>query len=673
MCYAPVMRPSLVWLVVGVLSAPALADAQCTTSKDADAARTTVRKTAACNDKLLQGGRCGKPVPPAPACAGSLATDAIDLAYGPNDPPAGAADGSAFAQQRRCQKQIGKGVADFVKKLRLVIKGKTPAQAEASARRSLDRIPARCNVTVATHPSGVTIPAVGPQCAAAVGAPGDLVDGVALRDCLLRLMRTWVDRVVPNPQPLRPNVVFFLTDDQRWDTTDGTHAPDGMPIMPGVRRELAADGVELPNAFITTPLCCPSRASILTASYAHRTGVYSNGGVNGGADDFDDVSTVATWLADAGYRTIFLGKYMNGYPNLTTPPAPFYVPPGWSEWGAFHQPRYFDYLIDRNGVGFDHVQVPYGTTEPEYSTDVLRELAKEFIASSVAAGQPFYMQVNFKAPHGPWEPAPRHVDKYAGIPAWRPPSYNELDVSDKPTWIQETPLMDLAEQADLDLIRQRQLEMLQAVDEAIGGSTQYGITGIMQALRDAGVADDTLVVYLADNGWHWGEHRHRAKNKPYEESIRSPMFVRYPALAPLPRSEPRMALNIDVAATVAELAGVGVPIAHDGVSMVRLLDGTAPAWRTDFMTEGWPGNHVWASVREAQWKYTELPVTPGAADTTFELELYDLANDPSELVNLAGDPAQATRIAAMALRLRAIRPNWPLDSDSTVELPEDDE
>jgi arylsulfatase A-like enzyme len=284
-------------------------------------------------------------------------------------------------------------------------------------------------------------------------------------------------------------------------------------------------------------------------------------------------------------------------------------------------------------------------------------------------GQPFYLQVNFKAPHLPKTPAPRHVDMFAGIPPWRPPTWNEPDVSDKPTWVQNTAQMDAAAQADLDDTRQRQLEMLQAVDEAIGGSTTYGITGIVQAVEDAGVADDTIIVYFADNGWQWGEHRMRAKNKPYEESIRSPMFVRYPQLAPLARSESRFALNIDLCPTFAELAGVGVPIAHEGTSLVRLLDGTAPSWRTDFLTEGWPNNHEWATVREAQWKYTELPVTPGSPSTTFELELYDLLNDPYEETNVASDAQHAARMAQMAARLRQLRPNWPIDSDGDLDDP----
>src|SRR4051812_32537674 len=164
---------------------------------------------------------------------------------------------------------------------------------------------------------------------------------------------------------------------------------------------------------------------------------------------------------------------------------------------------------------------------------------------------------------------------FAGLPDWRPPSYNEADVSDKPTWVQNTPLMTPADQDDLDGTRIDQLEMLQAVDEAIGGSTTYGITGVMQHLRNLGVLDQTIVVFFSDNGWYWGEHRFRAKNKPYEEAIRAPMFVRYPKLIPLPRKEARFALNIDLAPTFAELAGVGVPIIEDGSSLVRVLDGTA--------------------------------------------------------------------------------------------------
>jgi arylsulfatase A-like enzyme len=197
----------------------------------------------------------------------------------------------------------------------------------------------------------------------------------------------------------------------------------------------------------------------------------------------------------------------------------------------------------------------------------------------------------------------------------------------------------------------------------------------MEHLRNLGVADDTLVVFFADNGWLWGEHRLRAKNQPYEESIRAPMLVRYPKLAPLPRVETRFALNIDLAPTFAELAGVGVPIAQDGTSLVRVLDGTQATgtWRTDFLAEAWPGSHPWALVRESQWKYTEIPDDPGNPATTFERELYDLAADPYELENVADDAGNAARVTAMGMRLRALRPNWPVDSDPNGPDPAEDD
>src|SRR6185295_14155599 len=282
------------------------------------------------------------------------------------------------------------------------------------------------------------------------------VDTVALRDCLLTLMRTWVDRVVPSPQPLRPNILFILTDDQRWDSTDGTHGIAGADVMPRTRAELGDSGIEFKNGFMTTPLCCPSRSSILTGSYAHRTGVYKNGGTNGGADDFNDVSTIATWLQGAGYRTSLMGKYLNGYAQLWTSPAPPYVPPGWTEWRGAKNVAFFNYtMVEPDGLG-GYTEVAYGNAEADYSTDVLREKAKTFISQSVALGEPFFLYLAFKAPHLPQIPAPRHDGLFQSISPWRPPSYNEPDVSDKPTWLQGHALQN---SADLDQIRIDQLEM----------------------------------------------------------------------------------------------------------------------------------------------------------------------------------------------------------------------
>jgi arylsulfatase A-like enzyme len=663
-----VVLGALACALAATLSADS-AFAGCTESSEARAVGKSIRQAMRCDYRALRSGPDpGCSVAAAPACAGSLVGDANDLAYGLE--VLAEVDTRALRDQLKCQKRIGKAVQHYVRiKLRDLIKGKTPAEAEVKAIKHLDKLAEDCAVTVAEDgATQLALPNVGPQCAAAIGSVGSPVDTTALRDCLRQLGEVWVDRWGPDPQPLRPNIVFILTDDQRWDTTDATHSPDGVtPIMPGLRGELGGSGVEFASAFMTTPLCCPSRSSILRGQFANVTGVYTNTGTHGGADDFllVESETVGTLLAAAGYRTGFYGKYMNGYNQLWN--DSMHIPPGWTVWNAFRNVRYFDYDLIENGMG-----VHYGTTAAEYSTDVLREKAKQFISDSVALGQPFFLHLSFKAPHGPWEPAPRHVGKYAGLADWRPASHNEPDVSDKPTWVQNTPQLTAVEEDEIDAIRIAQLEMLQAVDEAIGGSTTYGITGIMQHLRDLGVADDTIVVYFADNGWHWGEHRYRAKNKPYEESIRSPMFIRYPKLAPLPRVETKFALNVDFCPTFVELAlrttDPQPTIPFSGESLVRLLDGTAgSSWRTDFLHEGWPATHVWASVRDERWKYIELPVTPGDPGSTFELELYDLLNDPLELNNVASDLANATRIADMAARIRDLRPEWPDDSDPTEE------
>jgi arylsulfatase A-like enzyme len=661
-------------LVVSAIGAftPRSAGAGCTQRLEGAAVKKSIRLATKCNDRKLKSGpsaTCKQSAPP--ACAATLVGDALALGYGPNNPAASGVNSKTLKTQLSCQKRIGKGVSGYVGRyLKELINGRTPAVADERSRRQLDKLPQRCLVTVLADPSGVVVPAVGPQCAVAVGDAGNMVDPVALRDCLHTLLQVWVDRVGPNPQPLRPNIIFILSDDQRWDTTDNTHSPMGAFIMPRTRDELGGHGVEFTKAFMTTPLCCPSRSSILKGSYAHRTGVYRNGGINGGADDFEDQSCLATWLQDAGYRTSLIGKYLNGYQQLwdqnTEPP---YVPPGWTEWRGLRNVAYYNYkMVEPDGLG-GYTLVQYGSAPEDYLTDVLREKAKTFISDAVAAGDPFFLYLAFKAPHLPQIPAPRHEGMFQNISPWRPPSYNEADVSDKPSWVQALPLQNSSQ---LDQIRISQLEMIQANDEAIGGSTTYGITGIMEHIRNLGIADNTMVVFFSDNGWYWGEHRLRAKNNPYEEALRSPMFVYYPKLAPLPRTDSHFALNIDLAPTFAELAGAAVPIAHDGNSLMRVVDGTAPSWRTDFLTEGWPGNHPWATVHEGQWKYTEIPTTIGDPNTTFEIELYDLLNDPYELQNVATDPQHATRIATMAARLRQLRPNWPVDSDAGGPDPPED-
>lgn len=415
-----------------------------------------------------------------------------------------------------------------------------------------------------------------------------------------------------------PNLVLVLTDDQRWDTVD---------YMPHVKNDLLSSGVYFANSYVTTPLCAPSRASTLTGQYAHNHGVLRNRD----AVDFDDSSTLATWLQEAGYKTALVGKYLNNY-HLLSP----YIPPGWDAWYVFVEPGYFDYSLNENGE-----VVSYGSAEADYSTDVLAAKAVSFIQGT--EGQPFFLMFTPHAPHTPAIPAPRHVGSFAELPPWRPPNYNEADVSDKPSWVRNLELFTLRKQERLDEFRIAQIESLQAVDEAIGH--------IMKALRDTGRDDNTVIVYSSDHGVAWGEHRWKGKRAVYEEIIRVPMVVRRPGPVPVPRNDDRIVLNIDLALTLVDLAGISIPQGVDGKSIIALLDGTAESWRRSFLVEHWRGGKAvvpdYAGILRRKWKYVEYMGE--------ETELYDLYRDPYELENVTDDPTYATKKAKLRDKLQHLK------------------
>jgi arylsulfatase A-like enzyme len=624
---------------------PALAGAQCTTKTDAGAVQKSIKLAASCNyKKLLKGPAITCTTSPPPACSGTLVGDAIALAWGANNPAAAAVDRSVLRDQINCQKQISTGVVDFVgKKLHYLVQGLSASDAELRARHSIDTIPKKCLVIVTKDVSGVVLPDVGPQLDAAVTLLKP-VDTTALPDALVTLLETWVDRVGPNAAPLRPNIVLILTDDQRFDTIDTTHSIDGVtPVMPTVMSEIVGKGVSFENSFVTTDLCAPSRSSLLAAKYSHTTGVHTNGGTDGGFAAFNDSSTVAVWLHAAGYHTGIYGKYLNGY----GPFAP-YQAPGWDEWHVFKNVAYFNYTLVENGT-----LVAFGSADTDYSTDVLRDRAVQFIQNA-PAGQPFFLYFAPKAPHAPATPAPRHAGSFSGIPPWRPPNYNEADVSDKPAWVQAIPLWGPTKQATNDTFNQHQLECLQAVDEAVAA--------LIQALQDKGQLDNTIIIFASDNGYSWGSHRWEPKQCPYEECMRVPLAIRYKPLAPLPRVETGFGLNIDHGETWAELGGATPDAGVEGMSMVRLLDGTIPSWRDDFLEEHWNGQiPTYAEVRGTPWKYNEYQ--------TGESELYDETADPFELTNVVTDPANAGTVATLAARLRELRPGWPASPSGAFLVP----
>ncbi len=410
------------------------------------------------------------------------------------------------------------------------------------------------------------------------------------------------------PFLVQPNIVVILTDDQRWDT---------LSVMPNVESKLVGHGVTFTNAFVENPLCCPSRASFLTGDDSHTTGVFTNDEPYGGFAHFDDSATLATWLDDAGYDTLLAGKYLNQYWNT----GGLYAPPGWDRWRAFASSTpYFDYDVSLDGAAVES----HGSDPADYSTDVIAGYADDMIRTA-SAQDPLFLWVAPYAPHGPSTPAPRDAGTMAGIAPWRPPSYDEADVRDKPAYMQALPRLSPDEQARIDGQRQHQLETLGAVDDAVGT--------LVSALADTGRLDDTLFVYTSDNGYLWGEHRRDGKQVPYEESIRVPLVIRWDRLGGVPRTQPRLVENIDLAPTLVQAASAHAT-GFDGRTLMPLLTGQSVKWRQHLLIE-----HVLVSG-----------VPSYCADRTAKDILVHYATGEEEYYRLGAhaDPYQRTNKSAAA-------------------------
>lgn len=386
----------------------------------------------------------------------------------------------------------------------------------------------------------------------------------------------------------RPNFVIVVLDDARFDQLDA---------MPVFQTRIAGEGRTFDNAFTPNAVCCPSRASLLTGRYSVRHGTYQIAGAIGGAPTFRlsgaDQQTIAVALRAAGYRTGLFGKYLNAYgaERGRGPNGTFYVPPGWDRWWAMASEHYgglrgADYeIVHESGattVFADH------SSDAEYSTDLSAQMLRQFVGESRAAGRPFLAVWTPVAPHGELPglvpaPAERHFGLFADLAPWRPASWKEADTSDKPRWVrrlqrQSTTFLP----AITDQFRIRQYEALLAVDEQLGL--------LLDHLEALGVGDDTLVLVTSDNGLGWGEHHlWMLKGCPYEECQRVPFTVRFPRrLTPLASSHPMPVCNIDVAPTLADLAGVALPRQPDGQSLVPwLADPAPPPNRADYLLEHW--------------------------------------------------------------------------------------
>lgn len=459
----------------------------------------------------------------------------------------------------------------------------------------------------------------------------------------------------------QPNIIFILTDDMRKDDFNARY-------MPQTTTKLAAKGMSFSNAFVNNPLCCPSRATIMRGQYAHNTDVWFNNNVfdpdpnvrDGGwkgynGNGYED-DNVATRLQDAGYVTGLFGKYLNGYGATTVPTTP---PPGWDDWFAFKQPKYYNYDVNDNGT-IKH----FGTTNSDYSTDVLKSNVQEFIGASATQGKPFFAYVAPYAPHDPATPAPRDRRTFDQEKAPRLPSFDEVDVTDKPPWVESLRGLTSTDIASIDQRHENRVESLQTVDDLVAG--------VVSKLGTQGALSNTYIVFTSDNGWHHGEHRIRSgKGRPYEEDTRVPLLVRGPGVA-AGSSTNKLVLNTDYLPTFTDLAGAQTPSYVDGRSLLPVLTGSATtSWRTAILIEGRkysadpeiPVDINYNAIRTSTSKYIEY-------EGGFR-ELYDLTPgaDPNELTNTysSADPTVPPRPDLKA-RLDALKGCQPQDDPTTPEV-----
>jgi N-acetylglucosamine-6-sulfatase len=445
----------------------------------------------------------------------------------------------------------------------------------------------------------------------------------------------------PAGEPLsrRPNIVLIVTDDLDNQS---------MPRLTGLSSLIADQGVTFTRSFVTTPICAPSRASLLTGLYAHNHGTLTNLLPQGGFATFlsegREASTVATWLRAAGYRTIFLGKYLNGYPAGEES----YVPPGWEDWHAdfstgigIESGNYYEYQFNDNGL-----VTGFGSRPDDYLTDVLAAKAVEALRAAKAPrdGRPFFLYLAPPNPHIPAVPPLRYTDAFKNEPAPRPPSFDESDLGDKPAFLQLFPRFTERELRRLDFLYQDRLASMLPVQDLV--------QRVLDELRSLGELENTYIVLTSDNGFLLGPHRlARGKGVPYEEAIGVPLMIRGPGI-PAGQTRDELVTNVDLPATLAAWAGAAVP-ELDGRSLAPVLAGTATEWRRDFLIEYWTNRGdeesaipSWIGLRTTDSTYVEY--------ASGDMELYDLPGDPYQLESLRGRKVK-NQIDALADRLAQLR------------------
>jgi uncharacterized repeat protein (TIGR01451 family) len=469
-----------------------------------------------------------------------------------------------------------------------------------------------------------------------------------------------------------PNVIVIMVDDLDVRSLQDMLAAG---LMPSLKRRIVDRAVEMTEAYVTTPVCCPSRATYLTGAYSHNTGIVNNRlwnpdrGLEDAVAQFDDSVTIATRLRALGYTTAHIGKYLHGYgskPDLVyLSPAfdPHYIPPGWSDWSGlvdFYTYCVYDYKINRNGVLTRYFRPP-GVTESTalYQTNVLADLAESFILAHRFDEAPFYLEVMPLAPHaercadayggGPVpgdgdfgvriRPAPEYAS--AAVPPFVPgPAYDE-DVSDKPLWLSGTPPLTTGDFDDISAQYEQRERALLSVDRLL--------ERVAAALGPR--IDDTVLIFTSDNGWLFGDHRVGGKVYAYQESVRVPLYIALPG-STRASTRANLVLNNDLTPSILDLVAPGyTDTGFDGRSIVPLLlQPDPPDWRDRslFLIEysrsvldpGQDSYPTYQALRSRDTLYVESygGLYYRGANELLGVERYDLVRDPHELSSLLHYP-----------------------------------
>jgi arylsulfatase A-like enzyme len=518
---------------------------------------------------------------------------------------------------------------------------------------------------------------------------------------LLCLLGAGGHRPASAAAPTRPSFVVIQTDDQTLAELYASFGQPKLQAMPNTLNLIAKRGETFNNYYVSYPLCCPSRVSLLTGRYSHNNGVRGNVQPNGGYFGFSFRAAykhnLAVWLQDAGYRTIHVGKFLNGYGDEPYSSGEE-VPPGWSAWHTVEKADtthyYYGYTLNDNGqidgpfgdsgswdtreYGVrDDIGCPFAPTNGlpcYYETDTLTSIATAEMQGT-SPEQPFYLQLDYTAPHGDFrhpagpEPAPRHYNWFNGAPPphRRSQGFDEGNVTDKPRFIREAPYLSLSDIHTYRIYYDKALESLRSIDDGV--KQVIDTLGALHRLRN------TYVIFTSDNGFFFGEHRLiGGKFLAYEPSTHLPFLIRGPHIRPGSESN-EVVGNVDIAPTVLELAGAEADKSIDGRSMVPFMQDPNLRTLRPYLFESFvessdveeqgaiaePGDQSGrASSRRSARRAAELHRGAGATTSILappkdyeglrlgpykyiawpdgEKELYDLEKDPNELNNIVRVP-----------------------------------